>query len=51
MAESLVLAGDIGGTKTNLALTALATGGLYVGGGIAPKLLDRLHRGLYGCLC
>jgi glucokinase len=39
MSESLVLAGDTGGTKSNLALAALATGGLYIGGGIAPKLV------------
>lgn len=29
----------------NLALTSLATGGVYLGGGIAPKILSRLKEG------
>ena len=29
----------------NLALTSLATGGVYLGGGIAPKILDKLKEG------
>jgi hypothetical protein len=32
-----VLAGDIGGTKTNLALRMLAFSGIYLGGGIPPR--------------
>ena len=32
-----------GACAGNLALTALATGGLFVGGGIAPKILPALH--------
>jgi glucokinase len=36
-----------GAAAGNLALTALATGGLYVGGGIAPKLIDRLRDGSF----
>lgn len=31
-----------GAAAGNLALTALATGGIYLGGGIAPKLLEKL---------
>lgn len=31
-----------GAAAGNLALVALATGGLYIGGGIAPKLIDAL---------
>lgn len=31
----------------NLALTALATGGIYVGGGIAPKILEKLKEGAF----
>jgi glucokinase len=34
-----------GAEAGNLALKTLATGGLYVGGGIAPKLLDQLDAG------
>lgn len=34
-----------GAVAGNLALTALATGGLYIGGGIAPKLIDAFHDG------
>lgn len=33
-----------GAAAGNLALTALATGGVYLGGGIAPKLLDAFPR-------
>ncbi len=33
-----------GAAAGNLALTALATGGLYLGGGIAPKLIDAFPR-------
>jgi glucokinase len=32
-----------GAAAGNLALTALATGGLFLGGGIAPRLLEALH--------
>jgi glucokinase len=37
---------DIYGAQAgNLGLTCLATGGVYVAGGIAPKIIDRLTRG------
>jgi len=47
-----ILAGDIGGTKTNLglyvagnlALTCMATGGIFLGGGIPPKILPALQK-------
>ena len=32
-----------GAAAGNLALTALATGGVFVGGGIAPRILEALH--------
>lgn len=34
-----------GAQAGNLALTGLATGGVYVAGGIAPKIIDRLKQG------
>ena len=34
-----------GAEAGNLALTVIATGGVYVGGGIAPKILPRLQQG------
>jgi glucokinase len=34
-----------GAAAGNLALVGLATGGVWVGGGIAPKILDRLRHG------
>jgi glucokinase len=34
-----------GAEAGNLALKALATGGVYVGGGIAPKILPKLQKG------
>jgi len=36
-----------GAEAGNLALKALATGGIYVGGGIAPKLLTRIADGTF----
>ncbi len=36
-----------GATAGNLALLGTATGGVYVGGGIAPKILARLQDGLF----
>lgn len=36
-----------GAEAGNLALKALATGGIYVGGGIAPKILDKLRNGAF----
>lgn len=36
-----------GAEAGNLALKALATGGVYVGGGIAPRILDRLRDGTF----
>lgn len=36
-----------GATAGNLALTLMATGGIYVGGGIAPKILTKLKDGSF----
>lgn len=36
-----------GALAGNLALVTLATGGVYIGGGIAPKLIDELRRGSF----
>ncbi len=36
-----------GAEAGNLALKALATGGVYIGGGIAPKILDKLMDGTF----
>lgn len=36
-----------GAAAGNLALVGLATGGVYVGGGIAPKIVDKLHDGTF----
>lgn len=36
-----------GSEAGNLALRALATSGLYVGGGIAPKILPELSNGIF----
>jgi glucokinase len=36
-----------GAAAGNLALTCLARGGVYLGGGIAPKILDRLRDGTF----
>ena len=55
MAETDLLAGqamdifvDIYGAQAgNLGLTCLATGGVYVAGGIAPKIIDRLTTGSF----
>jgi glucokinase len=46
--EALDLFSSIYGSAAgNLALTAAATGGVYVGGGIAPKILPALRRGQF----
>ena len=42
--EALLVTVD-GAVAGNLALTGTATGGVYLGGGIAPKILPRLIRG------
>jgi glucokinase len=39
----VIFAGDIGGTKTDLALKTCATGGIHVAGGIAPKMLAAIE--------
>ena len=36
-----------GAEAGNLALKLLATGGMYLGGGIAPKIIERLKTGLF----
>jgi len=36
-----------GAEAGNLALTALATSGVYIGGGIAPKILEKLKEGAF----
>ena len=36
-----------GAETGNLALRAVATGGVFVGGGIAPKILDKLKDGTF----
>jgi glucokinase len=36
-----------GAEAGNLALKLLATGGVYVGGGIAPRILPRLREGAF----
>jgi glucokinase len=44
--EALDLMVSIYGAQAgNLALTVLATGGVYLGGGIAPRIVDRLGEG------
>jgi len=40
-----------GAEAANLALKALATGGVYIGGGIAPKIIDRLIDGTLLTAC
>jgi glucokinase len=37
----------LGATAGNLALTGLTKGGVYLGGGIAPKILTKLQEGLF----
>lgn len=37
----------LGSVSGNLALTALTTGGLYLGGGIPPQILPKLKEGLF----
>lgn len=36
-----------GAAAGNLALTALATGGIYIAGGIAPRIVDKLQEGAF----
>jgi glucokinase len=36
-----------GAEAANLALKVLATGGVYVGGGIAPKIITKLNDGRF----
>jgi glucokinase len=40
-----LMVGAYGAEAGNLALRMMATGGVYVGGGIAPRILDRLRAG------
>jgi len=37
----------LGGVSGNLALTGMTTGGIYLGGGIPPKILSVLQKGLF----
>jgi len=37
----------LGGVSGNLALTGMTTGGIYLGGGIPPKILSVLQEGLF----
>lgn len=37
----------LGATAGNLALTGMTTGGLYLGGGISPKILKKLEEGAF----
>lgn len=46
--EALALFVHLYGTESgNLALKMMATGGMYIGGGIAPKILDQLAGGAF----
>jgi glucokinase len=38
----------LGAQAGNLALTVLATGGVYLAGGIAPRIVERLRAGGFG---
>jgi glucokinase len=40
-----IFAAAYGAETGNIALKALATGGMYLGGGIAPKILKTLQNG------
>lgn len=42
-----MFAGFYGAEASNLALKMLATGGVYVGGGIAPKIISKLEDSLF----
>jgi glucokinase len=42
-----MLVASYGAVAGNVALVGTATGGLYLGGGIAPKVLERLREGLF----
>jgi glucokinase len=44
-----VFVGIYGAMAGNLALIMKATGGLYLGGGIAPKIIEKLKDGLFMC--
>jgi glucokinase len=42
-----IVVGAYGAEAGNLALKVLATGGVYLGGGIAPKILKKLQDGTF----
>ena len=42
-----MFASAYGAEAGNLALKVLATGGVYLGGGIAPKILKTLKNGMF----
>jgi glucokinase len=42
-----LLVSAYGAQAGNLALTVLARGGVYLGGGIAPNILERLREGAF----
>ena len=37
----------LGAAASDLALTVLASGGIYIGGGIAPRIVDHLRQGAF----
>ena len=45
-----VFASILGSEAGNLALKVLAVGGLYLGGGIAPKILKKMRDGVLLCI-
>ncbi len=47
VAAQRIFVGAYGAEAGNLALRAVASAGLYVGGGIAPKILPALRQGLF----
>ncbi len=42
-----IFASIYGAQAGNLALTTLASGGLYIAGGIAPKIIERLNSEIF----
>jgi glucokinase len=42
-----MFAASYGAEAGNMVLTVLATGGMYIGGGIAPKMLKTMQSGIF----